>query len=168
MLHVLCVIFYSRSLSSVCFSSRGGGSTLPGDPPAHNMKFFSVDYSKNSVSASDIPNGCSRKSRYMNKWRMRVGGKVQDHCVGREDNGRHYVEMREVGLHIYMCEIDISWPVAVSLGESLTSLQSLGSAPDWSGSRTTSQTNYRHPALIDCGIRLQNESLFVVSHLLEI
>lgn len=49
----------------------------------------------------------------MNKWRMRVGGKVQDHCVGREDNGRHYVEMREVGLHIYMCEIDISWPVAV-------------------------------------------------------
>lgn len=53
----------------------------------------------------------------MNKWRMRVGrlfGRdLQDHCVGREDNGRHYVEMREVGLHIYMCEIDISWPVAV-------------------------------------------------------
>lgn len=65
----------------------------------------------------------------MNKWRMRVGrlfGRdLQDHCVGREDNGRHYVEMREVGLHIYMCEIDISWPVAVRQPadwESLTSL----------------------------------------------
>lgn len=34
---------------------------------AHNMKFFSVDHNKNSVCASDIPNRCSRKSRYMNK-----------------------------------------------------------------------------------------------------
>lgn len=72
----------------------------------------------------------------MNKWRMRVGrlfGRVlQDHCVGREDNGRHYVEMREVGLHIYMCEIDISWPVAVRQPadwESLTSLVPSPSSP---------------------------------------
>lgn len=73
----------------------------------------------------------------MNKWRMRVGrlfGRdLQDHCVGCEDNGRHYVEMREVGLHIYMCEIDISWPVAVRQPADWESLTSLVPSPSPQG-----------------------------------
>lgn len=114
MLHVLWGIFYSRSLSSVCSRFKGGGSTLPGDPHSPNMKFFIVDYNKNSVCASDIPNRCSRKSRYTNKWRMRVG-----RLFGREGtrplcwSRRQWPPLCGDGLHIYMCEIDISWPVAV-------------------------------------------------------